>query len=1309
MKIEKILGNRRIFFKMTDKLCQLIEKLNWKNYINWSFKIETLMKREDCWSSITTECPVVAAEKALWMKADAKALNIIVLCVENSQLIHVRRAKTSKEAWDSLKKYHQKSTLSSKVRLLRKICKSELKKDGDLEAHLQEMFEAFDELVQMGSQLDDNTLVYLLLSSLNEDYDAIITALEGRDENTLTTEIVRAKLMEEYEKKKKVTIPVDSALQVSHQHKPMGYRKPFVKKNYAPNRDISQITCFECGQKGHYSTSCTKKGPSQANVAIESKEVAFTTSKSFNDGWFVDSGASSHICNDISKFLNLNESIKEQIIVASGEILQSEGRGKAQMVVPMGANSRIIPMYEVMYVPKAQCNLLSVKKLTTKGFKVCFELNKCEIVLDGEIIATANVCGDLYKIKEEQIYTVREKSPSLHNDVSCIHEWHKKLAHRNLNDIKKMKEYGLKIKDCECTDICEFCIRGKMSRKTFPKKASDSTNAAFDIVVSDVCGPMQEESVGGSRYFLTFIDVHSRFCEIFFIKQKSEVATKLIEYVERVKTKFGTKPKVIRSDRGSEYTCTEVQSYLRKEGIKFQCTVGYAPEQNGIAERKNRSLVEGARTILFEAELTKCWWAEAVHTVNYIHNRVITSATKKTPYEMYFNEKPRMTEFHAFGCEVYAMIPKEKRRKLDEKALKLRFVGYDEQSKGFRLANVSTRKVVISREVNFMDVKSKNIEKNPDNFTIYELEDEYDEIYEDPADNIDDEIEDYHSIVDENDISDSEDEVNEEIIPVRRTTRINAGSMPEKFNDYVLSASENKFEPTSFKDAMKRSDKNEWQKAMNDELNSIAENKTWNLVDLPAGRTAIGAKWVFKKKFDNSGNVTRYKARLVAQGFNQKFGTDYDEVFAPVARSTTFRMLLSVAAKKKYIVKHYDIKTAFLYGKLEEEIFMKQPPGFEKGNQVCKLNKSLYGLKQAARQWNNEINRVLMSIGCSQSETDKCLYIFKNGDETAYIIIHVDDLLIAGSELKIIQFIVKQIQREFEIKDLGEVKQFLGIDIIKEENGNYLIGQSMYIDKVVEAAGQRDAKVSSIPIDVGYDKLQNDDKLNDNSEYRKLIGMLLYISTNTRPDIAASVSILSQKVSCPTKLDLNEVKRVCRYLKGTRNMKLKVSDIESELVVTAFSDANWAENRIDRKSNSGYICMIGKGTISWCCRKQSCVSLSSTEAEYMALAETCQEVIWLRKICSDFSIDNKKPTMINEDNQSCMKMVDCQKFSNRTKHVDTKYHFIHDLKEQGVIDLEYCPTEENTADMLTKPLSRIKLGKLRSKANIDNFIIEEEC
>ena len=437
---------------------------------------------------------------------------------------------------------------------------------------------------------------------------------------------------------------------------------------------------------------------------------------------------------------------------------------------------------------------------------------------------------------------------------------------------------------------------------------------------------------------------------------------------------------------------------------------------------------------------------------------------------------------------------------------------------------------------------------------------------------------------------------------------------------------------------------------------------------------------------------------------------DYDEVFAPVVRSTTFRIMLSTAAFKGFKVKHFDVKTAFLNGKIEEEIYMKQPEGFEIGNKVCKLKKGLYGLKQAARQWNKEVQRIFKENDYEQSKSDQCLYFKMNGDYANYVLIHVDDILMSSNNVNMINELQINMNKEFELKDLGEVKLFLGIEIEKDRFGNYMINQEKYIDEVVAKSGLDDAKFSKYPLDPGYEKIICKEKLENNKEYQKLIGMLLYISTNTRPDISASVSILSQKIKDPTKNDLNEVKRLIKYLKGTKELKLRLSNINGYLSLHAYSDANWAENRTNRKSNSGYICMVNGGTISWACRRQDCVSLSSTEAEYIALSESIQEMIWIKNICRDFKIVDNEAIKIYEDNQSCIKMTEKFKFSNRTKHIDTKYHFIKDLKEKKEVDVEYCATKNNIADMLTKPLTGERIKKLRGAANLGNKLsFEEEC
>lgn len=285
---------------------------------------------------------------------------------------------------------------------------------------------------------------------------------------------------------------------------------------------------------------------------------------------------------------------------------------------------------------------------------------------------------------------------------------------------------------------------------------------------------------------------------------------------------------------------------------------------------------------------------------------------------------------------------------------------------------------------------------------------------------------------------------------------------------------------------------------------------------------------------------------------------------------------------------------------------------------------------------------------------------------------------------------------------MGNIKYYLGLEITRDNGGNYAISQTKYINQVVEQYGLKDAKVSNVPLSVGYGKENgdNDDLLPDNDNYRKLIGCLLYIAVNTRPDIAASVSILAQKVSGPTQNDWLELKRVLRYLKGTKNLKLALSS-QNE-ACHAYADANWAEDKRDRKSNTGYIVFVCGGAVSWCSKKQSCVALSSTEAEFMALSEAAKEVIWIRRLLIELGEKFENPTIIYEDNQSCLKLIENEKLSNRSKHIDTKKFFVKDHVDNGNIHCKYCPTEEMLGDLMTKPLAAARIQKLANGCGLFN-------
>lgn len=434
----------------------------------------------------------------------------------------------------------------------------------------------------------------------------------------------------------------------------------------------------------------------------------------------------------------------------------------------------------------------------------------------------------------------------------------------------------------------------------------------------------------------------------------------------------------------------------------------------------------------------------------------------------------------------------------------------------------------------------------------------------------------------------------------------------------------------------------------------------------------------------------------MARGFSQKFGVDYDSVFAPVATQTTLRILLTVAGQKKMAVHHLDVKCAYLHGKLKEEVYMQQPKGFVvpgKEKFVCRLERSLYGLKQAARVWNETISAMLKELKFTRSVSDPCLYVKRldNGG-VVYLLIYVDDMIVASTDKAEIRLIEEELRKKISLTSLGEVHQFLGVRVTRDDEGYFSLDQNLFIKVLAQRFGLQDAKGSNIPLDPGYYRIRtNSPPLDTNEDYHSLVGVLLYIAVNTRPDIAASVSILSRQVSKPTETDWLELKRVVRYLLKTVDYKLKLISAEGELLVlTGYCDADWSGDPSDRKSNSGYLFQLGKATICWASRKQTSVSLSSMEAEYMALSEACRELVWLRQLLEEMGERQRKPTVVLEDNRSCIEFVDTDRKSKRSKHIDTRVHYTKDLVEKGVVTLQYCSTEKMAADILTKPLSSVK-------------------
>lgn len=545
-----------------------------------------------------------------------------------------------------------------------------------------------------------------------------------------------------------------------------------------------------------------------------------------------------------------------------------------------------------------------------------------------------------------------------------------------------------------------------------------------------------------------------------------------------------------------------------------------------------------------------------------------------------------------------------------------------------------------------------------------------------------------------------------EIPSEQRSTR---GNLPVRLRDYIVDVAKViEQEPLSYEEAVRGPEQDLWKAAMREEYDSLMKNNTWSLVELPNGRKPVGCKWVYKRKEDVCGNVSKFKARLVAQGFSQQAGVDYDAVFAPVATQPTFRILLTVAGYKRMTVRHLDVKSAYLHGQLQEEIYMQQPKGFTvrgKEHLVCRLHRCLYGLKQGAKVWNDTISAILGELGFEQGRSDACLFTKKlESGELVYVLIYVDDMIVASVSEAEVDKVEKLLKKRISLSSLGEVSHFLGIRVTKDKDGFYALDQQTYVAKVASRFKLDKAKGSKVPMDVGYYRSREGSKLlSSNSDYRSLVGALLYVAVNTRPDVAACVSILSRKISEPSEVDWTELKRVVRYLLLTSDYKLRLSvNRQERMVLLGYSDADWGGDPTDRKSVTGYVFQLNQSSICWASRKQTAISLSSMEAEYVALSEACKELVWLRRLLEEIGVKQNGPTTVYEDNTSCIEFVGVDRQSRRSKHIDTRIFYARNLCEQGVVSVQYCSSESMMADVLTKPLGAAKQRRFAEMLGLVN-------
>ncbi len=760
------------------------------------------------------------------------------------------------------------------------------------------------------------------------------------------------------------------------------------------------------------------------------------------------------------------------------------------MRLPQG-ETRNCNLQKVLYIPGLAYNLFSVCKAAEAGKLTVFSKTGCEITDERRLVATGHRAGGHYFLDQ-----VREDTALISSNT-----WHRRFAHlgeQNLNLLKTQHMVsGMCMTKGSLAANCKPCLDGRQQKTPFPR-GEGKARSLLELVHSDVCGKMGTRSIGGAEYFVSFVDSCSHYTWIYPLKKKSQVFTTFVKWQAMVENETGRTLKVLRTDGGGEFTSAEFSSHLEDKGVKHEVTIPRTPEQNGVAERMNRTLVESVRSMLADAGLPKQFWAEALDTATYLRNRSPTKCLDQvTPEEVWSGVKPDVRHLRVFGCKTYSHVPKEERGKLDVKTRSGLMLGYGKRTKAYRLYDETNKKPYFSRDVRFEE----------------ELE------LPDPEEGV---SQDEEEDEEEKKKKESEPEA-EEHSSTRHPERVR--NQPDRFGEWVTRCAEDEWanlvtqEPTTHAQAVETPESEMWIQAMDSEMKSLEENQVWRLTDLPRGKSIVGSRWVFRRKTGRDGTTTRYKARLVARGFTQRNGYECGETFSPVVRAESVRTIGAWATMEEMTLHQMDVKTAFLNGELKEEVYMKQPEGYEvKGQEqkVCRLLRSIYGLKQSPRCWNQVLDRYLKEMELTQIPSDPCVYVSTSRPKLI-VAVYVDDIILAGKCVASIQEAKRGLSSRFQMEDLGKLEHFLGIRVIQEE-GKIWFGQPIYTAQLLQLFGMTDSKPVATPSDKDSQlvKAVEGEQIIDKKIYQAAIGGLLYLSTKTRPDISFAVGNVARFCGNPT-------------------------------------------------------------------------------------------------------------------------------------------------------------------------------------------------
>uniref|UniRef100_A0A2N9J0D9 Integrase catalytic domain-containing protein n=1 Tax=Fagus sylvatica TaxID=28930 RepID=A0A2N9J0D9_FAGSY len=1292
-------------------------KLDSSNFMIWKLQITAVLDaysmldhldgsipKPDQFLTAETGIQAVNPEFLVWSKKDKALLSLLYSTCSSSVLAMVVGKSSSQEVWNTLEERFTSTARSSVLNL--KLELQSIKKSGNesVSSYLQRIKSVRDKLSAVGVHSDQEELTHVILKGLPKEYAPFASAIRTRD-TVLSLERLTVLLQTEEQSMNEITDSLPNsalAMFVSH-NKPhfngnqgsnrgrgrnsysrgrgrnssfnQSFSSPNPSSQYVPQyqqqQQISSTTqspqatyqgknerptCQICWKMGHYAIDCYNR----MNFAYQGKNpttklaaMASASNLHYTQGaetWLTDTGATDHITANAN---NLSPQApyqgQEQVSVGNGQNLPIQNIGNSQL----HTKYHKFQLRNVLHVPKIASNLLSVHKLCLDNNCSCYFDAKKLLIQDlptGRLLYKGQSSNGVYPIQSHLFHSIANKTACVAHSISSDkwHLWHSRLGHPSSNVLHNIFPCFSTVPNSKSViEHCHHCLAGKMHQLPFPI-SNKTVTSPFELIHADLWGPAP-----------TPFKVFTQFRAM-------------------IETQFSLPIKILRTDCGGEFLSTPFNQFCSSKGIIHQLSCPHTPQQNGVAERKHRHLVQCALALLSQSKLPLSYWSYAISTAAHIINKLPTpNLGNQSPWDALYQVAPDLSHLRTFGCECFPLLTPYNSHKLLPKTTPCVFLGYPLHTKGYYCLDPITHRLYTSRHVLFNETvfpglshpkvcsptlsTSSNINSWLNILQLQHSCSHNPVLPFSPG----------SSQLSTGFCPNTTDHVSapatDLISPLNRSTETHIfplvfvqllleqkngknGIVKPKLTyaalvDYTLT------EPPSYTVASKHS---KWCTAMDEEFQALQQQATWTLVPLPDSKNVVGCKWVYKLKHHSDGSIARYKARLVAKGFHQQYGVDFEETFSPVIKPPTVRLVLSLAVSLNWPLRQLDVKNAFLHGTLkEEEVYMTQPQGYidpTHSDYVCKLQKSIYGLKQAPRAWFESFTTQLLHLGFIASSADSSLFIYKDNQVIAYLLLYVDDIVLTSNTPSFLDHLIHQLNSIFDLKDLGSLHYFLGLQITSCPNVRLSV--------------------------------HDGDLLPDPHAYRSMVGALHYL-TFTRPDISFAVHQVCQYMSAPTTTHLAAAKRVLQYIRGTFN-----------------HDADWAGDPDDRRSTSGFLVYLGNNAITWSAKKQPTVSRSSTESEYRALAIASAETCWVRSLLQDLGIYLTDPPILWCDNVSALAIASNPVFHARTKHIEVDFHFVRERVLRKDLVVKFVSTVDQLADIFTKSLPTHRFLELRRNLTV---------